>query len=450
MGANTAINNKALIMNGGIFTTNANGLSLTSAYTVTANSTFGGVNTYTMSGNGALSAGTLTVVPASSQTITLSGALSGAGNLAVNGSGGTLGLANTSNTYTGTTTITAGTLLPTVSNAMSVNSAVSIGASGTLNLNSTNQSISSLSGISGGAISLGANTLTINQATSAIYAGSISGAGGLTVGSNDASVLTLNGNGSAYTGTTIINSNAVIAIGSNNTLGAALTMNGGTLEASTPLSAAVTTPYTLTANSTFGGSNNFIMGGAGNLGTSTLNITNTANSIITLSGGISATAGSISINGDGTNTLSLAGTNVYTGTTYITAGTLSAATAKAFSPNSAVVLANSALASMVTNGHQQIIGSLSGGGSAGGNIINSGTLQINQTANGIYAGAISTGGEIALTSASTATLTLTNANPDLNNAIFLIAGGTLAIATNTSLGTGRKLLFVYGWRSISG
>ncbi len=205
------------------------------------------------------------------------------------------------------------------------NSAISIAANGTLSLNNTNQSSSSLSGVTGSVISLGTGTLTVNQATAAAYAGTISGSGELIVASSNSSVLTLSGNNSAYAGTIAIDSNAIIAVSTNNALGAALVMAGGTLQASTDLSATpITTPYSLTANSTFSGANSFTMSGNGALAASALTITpSAANTAITLSGALSGTSASnIIMNGPGI--LALNGTNsAFAGTTILSAGILS-------------------------------------------------------------------------------------------------------------------------------
>ncbi len=320
LGANSALNTGTIVMNGGTLTSNASGLSFANPVYLTSSSTFSGTNSFTLSGsvllaNSSIGTNTLNVTNTAG-TITLSGAITDGGAsfpgaITQDGSGGTLTLSNSGNTYHGATTITLGTFAPSANNAMSANSPVSIGASGILSLNGTTQSIASLSGSSGATISLGAGHLTANQAVSATYAGSITGtsAGSFIVGSTNGSTLTLSGNNSTFPGTIEVNSNAILAVSANTAVGSLLSLAGGTLEATTPLAAAITATYTVTANSTLGGANSFSLSGAGNLGTATLTVANTNNSSITLSGGISATAGSILINGvgDGTNTLILAG-----------------------------------------------------------------------------------------------------------------------------------------------
>jgi autotransporter-associated beta strand protein len=86
------------------------------------------------------------------------------------------------NTYSGPTTINAGTLRTGIANALPAGSAVTLAnkAGVTLNLNAFNNTIASLSGggASGGNVALGTGTLTITGSSSATFAGVISGTGG--------------------------------------------------------------------------------------------------------------------------------------------------------------------------------------------------------------------------------------------------------------------------------
>ena len=111
------------------------------------------------------------------------------------------------NTYTGTTSLTSGTMSTISAFAMSPSSAVSFDGPGTaLYLNGNSQTIGGLSGGTANVpslLSLGVATLTINQKNSGIYYGTINGGAGS---------LVLNGTGSlslvgltSYTGSTTIN-----------------------------------------------------------------------------------------------------------------------------------------------------------------------------------------------------------------------------------------------------
>jgi fibronectin-binding autotransporter adhesin len=118
-------------------------------------------------------------------------------------------------------------------------------------------------------------------------------------------------------------------------------------------------------------------------------------------------------------------------------------------PNtSEVVIANTAGAILDVNGKTDTIGSLSGGGSSGGNItLGSGSLTANQFTFGIYGGVIS--GTGSFTKSSYGTLWLDRANTYTGGTTItggeIIVGVTNALPVNTSLtftGTS-KLLFIF-------
>jgi outer membrane autotransporter protein len=129
---------------------------------------------------------------------TLAGTISGPGGLTKIGDG-TLTLSGSS-TYTGATSINAGTLQAGAVNAFSPLSAFTIASGATLDLASFNQTIGSLAGA--GSVMLGSAVLTTgNDNTSTTFSGTISGTGGLTkIG---AGTLVLTGN-NTYSGLTTI------------------------------------------------------------------------------------------------------------------------------------------------------------------------------------------------------------------------------------------------------
>ena len=163
----------------------------------------------------------------------------------------------------------------------------------------------------------------------------------------------------------------------------------------------------------------------------------TASADLIISGIISTTGAIVK---DGTGTLQLTRANTYTGTTTVNAGTLQAGIiTSAFGANSAVTLANTAGVVLDLNGFSNTIGSLTGGGTTGGNItLGSGVLTVGglNTSPAAYAGVISgTGG---LTKSGTGTLTLAGDNS--YSGITTIGAGTIKLgasggATNTPLGT---------------
>jgi len=124
------------------------------------------------------------VIAPNSDSIVSSGGITGTGGLTVNGTAifFNLYLDAANNTYSGTTTITAGDLIGNTTNALSPNSAVVLGnnPNSRLELNNFNNTIASLAGggASGGLVSLdGPAILTIANANpgSTSYAGVITG-----------------------------------------------------------------------------------------------------------------------------------------------------------------------------------------------------------------------------------------------------------------------------------
>jgi hypothetical protein len=209
-----------------------------------------------LQGEGTLtsSSGTPTLTTGSSNTSTTFSGIIGTGAIALTKNGtGTLTLSG-SNTYTGLTTIAAGTLQLGSTNALGTTTgATSVTSGAVLDLNGINYSNAEALTLSGTGISTGGALINSN-ATAATYAGNItlsttapqitasnpitlsgiisggnaSGTNSLTVAGNSTltGALTLSGN-NTYTGYTTINSGALLKIGANNALGAAAP-NGAT------------------------------------------------------------------------------------------------------------------------------------------------------------------------------------------------------------------------------
>jgi len=143
-------------------------------------------------------------------------------------------------------------------------------------------------------------------------------------------------------------------------------------------------------------------------------------------------AGAVGLDKTTAGTVTLSGANTYTGTTTISAGTLRVAGGTAIADTSAVVLANVASATLDLNGTNETIGTLSGGGGAGGDVtLGAGTLTITQAADTTYAGTISGSGGITKTGANTLTLSRGN----IYSGTTTIQAGTLSVANAAGLGT---------------
>lgn len=193
--------NQVITLNGaGTIQTDANTLTL-------AQNIINGANLLTVTGDG---------------NTTINGIIgAGAGGVTKAGAGMlTLGGANT---YTGATTVNAGTLQAGVATtAFGVNSAVTMAnaAGAILDLNDFNQTIGSLNGggALGGNVDLGAGTLTTGALNTAdTYDGVISGTGGLTKAGTG--TLTLSG-ANTYSGATLINVNCgTVRVSNSSALG---------------------------------------------------------------------------------------------------------------------------------------------------------------------------------------------------------------------------------------
>jgi autotransporter-associated beta strand protein len=197
----------------------------------------------------------------------------GTGGSLVKVGAGTLTLSG-ANTYTGGTTVDAGTLRQGALGGFVASTPYTVNA-GTLDLNSFNLTASSLSG-TGGTIALGTANLTVNQAGSTSYDGVVTGGAGS---------LTLAGGTLTLTGA--------------NSYGGGTTVTGGTLVGtSTSLQGAIVNNAAVTFDQATAGTYAGAMSGTGTLtkagaGTLDLTGTNTYGGATTVSGGTLAVNGSI-------------------------------------------------------------------------------------------------------------------------------------------------------------
>ena len=233
---------------------------------------------------------------------------------------GVLDLTGT-NTYSGPTTISAGTLQMGGGSGLEGSTAVSFGNSGVLDLDGNPISIASLSSVSGGTVtnnatSSGTQTLTLASTvpTTATFAGVIQN------GPTRVVALTLNGASldevlagtDTYTGSTTITA-GTLGLGSNTALPGLSPVTFTNASGVLDLGGYSPTIISLTGSGTV--TNSSVSS------TSTLTLSPTSGTS-TFNGVIQSGAGTVGVTVSGTGTMVLAGSNTYTGPTTISSGTL--------------------------------------------------------------------------------------------------------------------------------
>ena len=351
--------------------TGLNALTSINASTTVAKGATLDLNSFNTSVANLQGAGTVLTGTDASKALTVNagnfaGSIQGADSLIKN-TVGTLVLSGT-NTYTGATTVNAGVLRAGAANVLPVGTALTVANAATLDLNNQAQTIGSLAGVAGSAVTLGSAALTTGgNNSSTAFNGVISGTGSLV--KTGTGTFTLGG-ANSYTGATNVNAGTLQA-GAANVLpsNTAVTVgNGATLAlanlAQTIGSLAGAGAVTLGSGALTTGGNN----------------TNTA-----FTGAI---LGSGSLVKTGTGVFAVSGANTYTGTTTVAQGTLSATAANALSAASAHTVASGA--TLALNGNSQIVASLTNAGIV--SLVGT-TPGTTLTVNGAYVG---NGGTLAL------------------------------------------------------
>jgi fibronectin-binding autotransporter adhesin len=307
-----------------------------------------------------------------SDAFTFGGVISGSGAFKQIGTGSTTLTAI--ETYSGLTTISAGTLALT--GAGSIANSSGVVANSVFDISGVSGAGTSIQALSGsGSVALGAKTLTLTNA-SGNFAGSIGGSGGVTLAAGTQTLSAVNG----YTGATTITAGTLALTGAGNIANSSGVVANGVFDVS-GVSGASTSIKSLSGF------------GSVALDTKTLTLTNASGNFagsIGGSGGVTLAAG----------TQILSGINGYTGATTITAGTLALAGAGSIASSNGVVA--------------------------------NGTFDISGTTSGAAIQTLSGSGIVTL---GARTLTLTNASGNFAGSIGGTGGFTLAGGTETLSGS---------------
>jgi autotransporter-associated beta strand protein len=346
---------------------------------------------YNLSG-AAINFGTTTglVNNATAGSISIANNLGGAGAQIPQLGTSTLTLSGT-NTYTGVTTIAAGTLALTGTGSIATSSQINLSnAAGTFDISGTTAgaSIISLNGVSGSNVNLGTKTLTVTAGNGLdIYYGAIGGSGGLTTTGGFANL----GGTNTYTGvTTITTTGDLILEGIATIASSSKVIDNGALDFSV-----------MSVDSSI----KSLAGTNGNaylfLGNHSLTLTAANDSfsgVISGNGGLALTSG----------TQTLTGTNTYIGTTTINGGTL--------------VVNGSIATSSLTSVNSG--GTLTGTGSVGNTAINNGGMFT--PGNGTPGSTMTVNGNLAFQSGAQYVIAL---NPTTSSFANVTGSATLGGAT---------------------
>ena len=341
-----------------------------------------------------------------------SSGIAGAGSLIKNGTGSVT--INTANSYTGSTSLNAGTLVLGSTGSLS-STAITVASAATFNLDGT----------------LAGTPLTVSA--SATFAESVTGVISGSTGLTTSGTTTLAGN-NTRTGTTTLNAgtlnlNSATALGSG-----AVTINGGTID-NTSGSA-----KTLSTNNTQSWNGNFAFAGSNALNLGTGAVTLSANRTLTTNGSAALTVGGViggsaSLTKDGAGILTLTAINTYNGGTTVNGGTLNLNTGGATGAIRGTLNINSG--ATVALNSSDALGYNTGGVSVDTININGGTLHNTAGNQGFITNVILTGGSMTSTGGAYNFKTgfgissAASATSSLISAPVAIRDGTLAIAVAT-------------------
>jgi autotransporter-associated beta strand protein len=357
--------------------------------------------------------------------LTLSGGLSGSGNLTKSGSG-TLTLGGTGNAFTGGTTINSGVVQLANANAL-VSSTVTVNATGGLIFPSgvTAPTVGALAG--SGSLQLqttGGSPAAVmftagGNGQNTTFSGTLGGSGSLV--KTGSGTLTLTGNNS-FAGNTYFNGGLIEVSGPGNLGGADYHFGGGGIR--------FDSAFDLTAS---GDHAVVIDAGGATFDTNGLTVTLAANAILS---GLNSN-GADSLTKAGAGTLILANTgNSYAGGTTVASGTLQLGASGVLGSTTAPLTVNTG-GTLDLNGYGLAVGKLSGSGTITDNSGGGGQTTLSTTvASGTssFSGTIAKGPtrDIALTKYGNGTLVLSGSNTYGGGTT--IAAGTVSVSDDANLG----------------
>lgn len=351
------------------------------------------------------------------------------------------------------------TLTLNKSSADSVQSTLTIDNGGTAEFAASNQLGASASIVNNGTLATGSSGLT-DSFGSLSSSGTISGNGTLTASTYTLSGGTVNGNLGAgtlnITGNVALNgtsgASSVAVTGGNLTLGS----GANRLSSSADVTISASRSLTIASDQTVSsiketGTGN---GGAVAIGSGATLTVNGANKGNLFQNSISGQGG-LTVNGSGNTTLSLYGTQSYTGATRVSGAKISSGVAMAtsgvtidggtFETSAANILGDSASVNLSSGtyalGGSDTIGSLtmSGGSITGNSTLTAGTYAVNggTVSANLGAGALTVGGSAALNGTSAATsVSVTSGTLSLGGNNRLATGASVSLGAGTTLGLG--------------
>ncbi len=419
---NTLVIGGLISGSGGLAVVGSGTLVLTNSETFTGGTTIG-AGTLQL-GNGSATGGLsgnivnngLLVFDRSDSAASFSGAISGSGSVQQAGSG-TLLLGGT-NTFTGTTTVSAGILK--LGNATALQDSTVVLSGGLLNVNGFSATLGGLAGT--GNLALGGGSLTVGgNGNTTTYAGSLSA--GIALVKTGSGMLALTGSNS-YSGGTTLNQ-GILSIASDAALGAV---------PGTP-----STNITFAADSSLQAGNSFALSASRNIaiGASTTATFDTHGNTLTI-GGLIGGPGGLAVVGGGT--LVLTNSETFTGGTTISAAALQLGNGGATGWVNGNIVNNGLLVFDRSDSAAVFSAAISGSGSV--QMIGSGTL--------LFGGTNTFTGTTIL---SAGMLELGNATA-LQNSTVVPSGGTLNLnsfnATLGSLGGSGSLSLTNGTLTVGG